>query len=99
MGVRASTPFGACFWVLVMAGFPARDHAWAQEPAGFPPRQVPAAPASLQATVVQGAVAQYLLSVDGLLLENNVLVRFPPHLGPVPAATVSPHDVRGTLWR
>jgi hypothetical protein len=81
----------------MMAGFPARDHAWAQEPAGLPPSRIPAAPASLPATVVQGAVAQYLLNadgiVDGLLLESNVMVRFPPHLGPVLAATVSPHDV------
>jgi hypothetical protein len=96
MSVRASTPFGACFWSLIVAGFPTWDHAWAQEPAGFPPRQVPT-PASLQTTVVQGAVAQYLLNadgiVDGLLLENNVMVRFPPHLGPVLATTVTPHDV------
>jgi hypothetical protein len=96
MSVRTSIPFGACLWVVIMAGFATWDQAWAQEPAGFSPRGA-SGPASPQAMVVQGAVAQYLMNpdgvVDGLLLENNVTVRFPPHLGPVLAATVSPHDV------
>jgi hypothetical protein len=61
----------------------------AQEPRG------PAA--SFQTTVVEGSVAQYLLNpdgyVDGLLLSNNTIIRFPPHLGQVLTQTVSLQDV------
>src|SRR4051794_5893306 len=50
-----------------------------------------------QTTTIEGTVAQYLMNpdgvVDGLLLEHNAIVRFPPHLGQVLAGTVSPHDV------
>jgi hypothetical protein len=31
--------------------------------------------------------------VDGLLLSNNTIIRFPPHLGPVLTQTVSPQDI------
>ena len=54
-------------------------------------------PASFQTTVVQGVVAQYLMNpdgfVDGLLLSNNTIIRFPPHLGQVLTQTVSPQDI------
>jgi hypothetical protein len=40
---------------------------------------------SEQLTTVRGTVAQYMMNprgdVDGLLLEDNTVVRFPPHLG------------------
>jgi hypothetical protein len=53
--------------------------------------------APFQTTVVQGSVTQYLLNpdgyVDGLLLANNTIIRFPPHLGQVLTQTISPEDV------
>jgi hypothetical protein len=52
---------------------------------------------SFQATIVQGSVAQYLMNpdgfVEGLLLSNNTIVRFPPHLGQVLTQTVSIQDL------
>jgi len=64
----------------------------AQDPRGPRPP-----PASFQTTVVQGSVAQYLMNpdgfVDGLLLSDNTIIRFPPHLGQVLTQTVSPQDV------
>jgi hypothetical protein len=80
------------FWFLVLIDVATFHKARAQEPGG--PR-VP--PASFQTTVVQGVVAQYLMNpdgfVDGLLLSNNTIIRFPPHLGQVLTQTVSPQDI------
>jgi hypothetical protein len=77
-------------WILVLIGVTAFHKVRAQEP-GDPP------PASFQTRVVQGIVAQYLMNpdgfVDGLLLSNNIIIRFPPHLGQVLTQTVSPQDV------
>jgi hypothetical protein len=46
---------------------------------------------------VQGVVKQYLMNpdalVDGLLLSNNTIIRFPPHLGQVLTQTVIPQDL------
>jgi hypothetical protein len=81
-----------CLWLLLLIDVTTFHKAHAQEPGG--PR-VP--PASFQTTVVQGVVAQYLMNpdgfVDGLLLSNNIIVRFPPHLGQVLTQNVSPQDI------
>ena len=81
-----------CFWLLVLIGTPTFHQARAQEPGGPRPP-----PASFQTTVVQGVVAQYLMNpdglVDGLLLSNNTIIRFPPHLGQVLTQTVIPQDI------
>jgi hypothetical protein len=80
------------FWLLVLIDFTTFHKARAQEAKGSRPP-----PTSLQTTVVQGSVAQYLMNpdgfVDGLLLSNNTIIRFPPHLGQVLTQTVSPQDV------
>jgi hypothetical protein len=77
-------------WLLILIATTNFHKAGAQEP-GTPP------PASFQTTVVQGVVAQYLMNadgfVDGLLLSNNIIIRFPPHLGQVLTQTVTPQDV------
>jgi hypothetical protein len=61
------------------------------------PRDPGPAPASFQTTVLQGSVAQYLMNpdgfVDGLLLSDNTIIRFPPHLGQVLTQTVGTQDV------
>jgi hypothetical protein len=79
-------------WLLLLIDVTTFLKAHAQEPGG--PR-VP--PASFQTTVVQGVVSQYLMNpdgfVDGLLLSNNTIIRFPPHLGQVLTQTVSPQDI------
>jgi hypothetical protein len=79
-------------WLFLLIDVSALYTAHAQED-GRPP--VP--PASFQTTVVQGVIAQYLMNpdgfVDGLLLSNNTIIRFPPHLGQVLTQTVSPQDV------
>jgi hypothetical protein len=79
-------------WLLLLIDVSTFHKARGQEP-GRPP--VP--PASFQTTVVQGVVAQYLMNpdgfVDGLLLSNNTIIRFPPHLGQVLTRTVSPQDI------
>jgi hypothetical protein len=81
-----------CFWLLLLVEVTTFHRALAQEPGGS---RIPAA--SFQTTVVQGVVAQYLMNpdgfVDGLLLSNNTIIRFPPHLGQVLTQTVSPQDV------
>ncbi len=63
------------FWLLVLIDFTTFRKARAQEPRGPRPP-----PVSLQTTVVQGVVAQYLMNpdgfVDGLLLSNNTIIRF-----------------------
>jgi hypothetical protein len=83
---------GSFFWLLVLIDFTTFNKARAQESRGPQPP-----PASFQMTVVQGIVAQYLMNpdgfVDGLLLSNNTIIRFPPHLGQVLTQTVSPQDV------
>lgn len=80
------------FWLLVLIDFTTLHKARAQEPRGPRPP-----PISFPTTVVQGSVAQYLMNsdgfVDGLLLSNNTIIRFPPHLGQVLTQTVSPQDV------
>jgi hypothetical protein len=80
------------FWLLVLIDVTTFQRARAQEPGG--PRLPPA---SFQTTVVQGVVVQYLMNpdgfVDGLLLANNTIIRFPPHLGQVLTQTVSPKDI------
>jgi hypothetical protein len=81
-----------CFWLLVLIGTSTFHQAQAQEPEGPRPP-----PASFQTTVVQGVVAQYLMNpdglVDGLLLSNNTIIRFPSHLGQVLTQTVIPQDI------
>jgi hypothetical protein len=77
-------------WLLLLIDVTTFHEAHAQEPGGPPP-------ASFQTTVVQGVVAQYLMNpdglVDGLLLSNNTIIRFPPHLGQVLTQNVSPQDI------
>jgi hypothetical protein len=84
-------------WLLLLAGFGAASQLRGQEPVD-PHLVDPRAPSSsFQTIVVQDVVAQYLMNpdgfVDGLLLANNTIVRFPPHLGQVLIQTVSPQDV------
>lgn len=98
MRIRKATRLPHAFvWTVALASFTTLGHARAQEPGGPAPVGVPPPPASFQTTVIQGAVAQYLMNpdgvVDGLLLENNAFVRFPPHLGQVLAGAVRPQDV------
>jgi hypothetical protein len=80
------------FWLLALIGTTTFQKAQAEDPGGPGPP-----PASFQTTVVEGVVAQYLMNpdgfVDGLLLSNNTIIRFPPHLGQVLARTVSPQDI------
>src|SRR5690348_8483780 len=60
--------------------------------------QAPTPPAATynQNSSIEGTVAQYIMNpdgnVDGLLLGNNTIVRFPPHMGQLLAQTVSPRD-------
>jgi hypothetical protein len=79
------------FWLLALTDLTI-PKARAQDPRDPRP---PAA--SFQTTVVQGSVAQYLMNpdgfVDGLLLSDNTIIRFPPHLGQVLTQTVSPQEV------
>ena len=88
----------ACLWIIALAGFTTLPNARAQNPKGTGPPPAGGPPAaSFQTTVVQGMVAQYLMNpdgiVDGLLLTNNTIVRFPPHLGQVLAQAVNLQDV------
>ncbi|OJY24821.1 MAG: hypothetical protein BGO98_18595 [Myxococcales bacterium 68-20] len=62
-------------------------------------------PPQQQPTSVRGVVGQYLVTpngnVDGLLLSDNTIVRFPPHLGAQLAKIVKPRDrvtVTGYTW-
>jgi hypothetical protein len=81
----------ALLFLIALADLTSPD-ARAQEPGGPRPSS-----ASFQTTVVQGNVSQYLVNpdgyVDGLLLSNNTIIRFPPHLGQVLTQTVSLQDV------
>jgi hypothetical protein len=82
----------ACLLLLALTGHPLleMEDATAQEPT------VPSNESS-QPNGVKGTVSQYLMNpdgvMDGLLLSNNTLVRFPPHLSYVLAQTVSLGDV------
>jgi hypothetical protein len=77
-------------WFLMLIGVMSFYQAGGQEPTTPPP-------ASFQTIVVQGVVAQYLMNpdglVNGLLFSNNIIIRFPPHLGQVLTQTVSPQDI------
>jgi hypothetical protein len=82
----------ACLLLIALAGHALLEveDATAQAPA-IPSNQ------SSQPSEVKGTVSQYLMNpdgvMDGLLLSNNTLVRFPPHLSNVLAQTVSLGDV------
>jgi hypothetical protein len=81
-----------CLWLLLLIDVTTFQTTHAQQSGGS---AIPLA--SFQTTVVQGVVSQYLMNpdgfVDGLLLSNNTIVRFPPHLGQVLTQTVSPQDI------
>src|SRR5207244_9529633 len=81
---------------LVLGGMQA---SWAQPAPPPPPRPLaPVQPTPLgQPTpTVSGTVQQYLLTphgeVEGLLLTDGTIVRFPPHLSAALASTVKPGD-------
>ena len=88
--------------VLLMAGglvLGGMQASWAQPAPPPPPRPlVPMQPTPLgQPTpTVSGTVQQYLLTphgeVEGLLLTDGTIVRFPPHLSAALASTVKPGD-------
>jgi hypothetical protein len=86
------TPFGVFLSFVVLSTLLPFD-ACAQGPTRGP--RDPAA--SFQTAVAQGSVTQYLMNpdgyVDGLLLADNTIIRFPPHLGQVLTQTVSPKDL------
>jgi hypothetical protein len=74
-----------------------------REPAPPPPpgpaqQPVPPPPpvTAAKTTAVQGTVAQYMLNpdgvVDGFLLSDNTIVRFPPHLSQQLVQKVKPQD-------
>ena len=50
-----------------------------------------------QATSVRGTVSQYMMNpdglVDGILLSDNTIVRFPPHMSQQLVQTVKPQDL------
>ena len=62
--------------------------------APMPPPPPAAGPADGVATTVSGVVQRFVINpegeVDGMLLADNTLVRFPPHLGTQVAATLAP---------
>jgi hypothetical protein len=68
----------------------ARAHADEQNPAISPMA------ANQPEIAIEGIVDLYLMNpdgeVDGVLLDNNTIVRFPPHLGDQLIGTVNPHD-------
>ena len=88
--------------VLLMAGglvLGGMQASWAQPAPPPPPRPLaPAQPMPLgQPTpTASGTVQQYLLTphgeVEGLLLTDGTIVRFPPHLSAALASTVKPGD-------
>ena len=90
------------FIVLLMAGglvLGGMQASWAQPAPPPPPRPLaPVQPMPLgQPTpTVSGTVQQYLLTphgeVEGLLLTDGTIVRFPPHLSAALASTVKPGD-------
>ena len=64
----------------------------AQQPVPLPPPPPPGGAA--QVTGIRGTVSQYLMNpdglVDGLLLSNNTIVRFPPHMSQQLVRAVKP---------
>src|SRR5919197_6405161 len=78
----------------------AMQPSWAQ-PAPPPPPRPPAPvqpmPPGQPTPTVSGTVQQYLLTphgeVEGLLLTEGTIVRFPPHLSAALTSTVKPGDV------
>lgn len=62
--------------------------------APLPPPPPVAGPGDGVATTVSGVVRRFVINpegdVDGMLLADNTLVRFPPHLGTQVAATLAP---------
>jgi hypothetical protein len=69
--------------------------------APLPAQQQPLPPAPLpgnapQVTNIRGTIAQYMMNpdglVDGLLLSDNTIVRFPPHLSQQLVQVVKPQD-------
>ena len=72
---------------------------WAQpapSPPPRPPAPVQSMPPGQPTPTVSGTVQQYLLTphgeVEGLLLADGTIVRFPPHLSAALASTVKPGD-------
>jgi hypothetical protein len=72
-----------------------------QQPAPPPGAQQPAPPppppgGAAQLTSIRGTVAQYMMNpdgvVDGLLLGDNKIVRFPPHMSQQLVQAVKPQD-------
>jgi hypothetical protein len=65
----------------------------AQQPVPPPP---PPPGGAAQATSIRGTVSQYLMNpdglVDGLLLSDNTIVRFPPHMSQQLVQAVKPQD-------
>jgi hypothetical protein len=65
----------------------------AQQPVPPPP---PPPGGAAQVTSIRGTVSQYLMNpdglVDGLLLSNNTIVRFPPHMSQQLVRAVKPQD-------
>lgn len=80
---------------------PAPNQQPAPPPPPLPAPQQPLPPPPLpgnafQPTNIRGTVAQYMMNpdglVDGLLLSDNTIVRFPPHLSQQLVQVVKPHD-------
>jgi hypothetical protein len=75
-------------------GLLANLHSAGAQPPPPPPPQAADPYQQPTANSLQGTVAQYLINprgdVDGLLLTDNTIVRFPPHLGPQLVQTVQP---------
>lgn len=90
------------FIVLLMAAalvLGVMQPSWAQpspSPPPHPPAPVQPMPLGQPTPTVSGSVQQYLLTthgeVEGLLLTDGTVVRFPPHLGAALASTVRPGD-------
>jgi hypothetical protein len=63
------------------------------------PRAVPPPPpeSAAERTSIRGSISQYLMNpdglVDGVLLSDNTIVRFPPQLGQQLIQTVKPQDL------
>src|SRR5438094_9990166 len=91
------------FIVLLMAGglvLGGMQASWAQPVLPPPPRPLTpgqSRPLGQPTPTVSGTVQQYLLTphgeVEGLLLSDGTIVRFPPHPSAAMTATVKPGDV------
>jgi hypothetical protein len=68
-------------------------------PPPLPGAQQPVPPPDLatQATSVRGTISQYMMNpdgmVDGVLLSDDTIVRFPPHMGQQLIQTVKPQNI------